>query len=188
MNNQKRTPYFLILSLLVAGCLSISPAANAGDTSSESSEEVSQLLSQLKAAAIALERDAGELAAWAGVKQLSSPSHANRLNAIRDHVNQAGELLAKLNEAREEGASPWQHQAIDRIYPLLKELADNTEATINHFNENRASILFPAYEDYTKAGYDLAKELAALISDYVDYGNHEAEFHRLQEKLQPAES
>ena len=38
------------------------------------------------------------------------------------------------------------------------------------------------------AGYDLAKELAGLITDYVDYGDHEAEFHRLQENLQPTES
>ena len=38
------------------------------------------------------------------------------------------------------------------------------------------------------ADYDLAKELAALITDYVDYGDHEAEFHRLQENLQPTES
>ena len=187
MNSQKRTPYFLILWLLVAGCFSISPAANAGDTSSESSEEVSQLLSQVKTEAIALERDAEDLAAWTRTNQLSSQSHADKLNAIRDHVNQAGQLLAELNEARE-GALPWQHQAIDRIYPLLKELADNTQATINHFNDNRAHIKFSVYGDYANAGYDLAKELAALISDYVDYGDREAEFHRLQEKLQPAES
>ena len=116
---------------------------------------------------------------------MSWESHAGKLNQIKDHVNQAGKLLTKLNEARE-GASPWQHQAIDRIYPLLKELDDNTEATINHFNDNRAHIHFPAYQDYAKAGYDLAKELAALISDYVEYGDHEADFHRLQEKLEPA--
>ena len=107
MNNQKRTPYFLILALLVAGCLSISPAANAGDTSSESSEEVSQLLSQIKTEALALEDDADVLASWAVAKNLSWESHAGKLSEIKDHVNQAGQLLTKLNEARE-GASPWQ--------------------------------------------------------------------------------
>ena len=79
MNSQKRTPYFLILGLLVAGCFLISPAANAGDTSSESSEEVSQLLSQVKTEAIALERDSEDLASWAGTKQLSWESHAGNL-------------------------------------------------------------------------------------------------------------
>ena len=187
MNNQNRTPYFLILALLVAGCFSISPAANAGDTSSESSEEVSQLLSQVKTEAIALEQDSDELAVWARAKHVSWQSHSRKLNEIKDHVNQAGQLLRKLNEAKDT-ASPWQQQAIDRIYPLLKELADNTGMTINHFNDNQDNFHFGAYEDYAKAGYALAQELAALISDYVEYGEHEAEFHRLQEKLNPTQS
>jgi trans-aconitate methyltransferase len=182
MNSQKRTPYFLILWLLVAGCFLISPAANAGDTSSESSEEVSQLLSQVKTEAIALERDSEDLAAWTGAKQMSWESHAGKLNEIKDHVNQAGRLLRQLNEASGT-ASPWQQQAIDRIYPLLKELADNTEMTINHFNDNKDKIHFSAYAEYAKAGYELAHDLAALVSDYVEYGNLEVDFHRLQEKL-----
>ena len=169
------------------GCLSISPAANARDTSSESCEEVSQLISQLKTEAKALEHDADVLASWTGAKQVSWQSHAGKLNEIRDHVNQAGQLLTKLNEAREE-ASPWQQQAIDRIYPLLKELAGNTETTIKHLNDNQGRIHFSPYTDYARANYNLAQELAALISDYVDFGEHEAEFHRLQEKLNSRES
>jgi len=185
MNSQKKTPYFLILSLLVAGCFSISPAANARDTSSGSSAEVSRLLAEVKTEAIALERDAADLHAWTGAKQVGWESHSGKLNLIREHINKAGQLLPRLNEARE-GASPWQHQAIDRIYPLLKELDDNTEATINHFNDNSAHIHFPAYQDYAKAGANLAKELAALLSDYVEFGELEEEFHRLQENLEPA--
>ncbi|MFZ0960589.1 MAG: hypothetical protein WAO35_06755 [Terriglobia bacterium] len=187
MNSQKRTPYILILSLLVAGCFSIAPASNAADTSSGSTQEISQLLSQVKAEAIALEDDADHLALWARGKQMSHASHANRLTMMAQHINQAGELLTELNKARDT-ASPWQQQAIDRIYPLLKELADNTQATINHLNDNDSNVKFSAYEDYTKAGYDLAKELATLVSDYVEFGEHEAEFHRLQEKLQSTAS
>ncbi|MGD0224781.1 MAG: hypothetical protein ABSF71_20825 [Terriglobia bacterium] len=187
MNSQTKTPYFLILSLLVARCFLVAPAAKAVDTPTESSEEVSQLLSQVKTEAIALERDSDELAAWTRAKQVTWQSHGRKLNVIRGHVNRAGELLTKLNEARE-GASPWQHQAIDRIYPLLKELADNTQATINHLNDNQSNVHFSPYTDYAKANYDLAQELAALVSDYVEFGEHEAEFHRLQEKLQSSGS
>jgi hypothetical protein len=186
MNSQKRTPYTLILSLLVAGCFSISPAAKAADTSSGSSQEIRQLLSQANTEAIALEQDSDQLARWTQAKNLSWESHAAKLSAIKDHVNKAGELLTKLNEARAEGASAWQHQAIDRIYPILKELADNTETTINHLNDNSANIHFTAYQDYAKAGYDLARELAALVSDYVEFGEHEEAFHSLQEKLSAA--
>jgi hypothetical protein len=187
MNIQKRTPYFLILSLLAAGCLLISPNASAGETSSGSSEEVTQLLSQIKTEAIALRDDTDVLASWTRSKQVSWESHAGKLDEIKEHVNQAGELLDKLNKARDGGASQWQHQAIDRVYPLLKELADNTEATMSHFKDNKSTIHLSAYGDYAKAGYTLAKELTTLISDYVDFGDHEAEFHRLQDKLQPNE-
>jgi hypothetical protein len=38
------------------------------------------------------------------------------------------------------------------------------------------------------AGYDLAKELAALITNYVDFGDHDTEFQRLQENLEPTEN
>lgn len=184
MNTQKSTiPYLVILGLVVAGCFLISPAAPAGEIPSGSDAEIRQLLAQVKTEAIALEHDADSLFAWARAKQVSSRSHSESLISMKDHINEAGKLLAKLHEARDT-ASPWQQQAIDRMYPLLKELADNTQAMINHFNEDKAHIGFAAYEDYAKAGYGLAKELASLISNYVDYGDQEAEFHRLQEKLQ----
>ena len=186
MKSQKRTPYILILSLLVAGAaFSISPAAKAADTSSGSSQEIRQLLSQIKIEAVALERDAQDLATFARTKQLSWESHAAQLSMISEHINKGGELLTKLDGARGT-ASAWQHQAIDRIYPILKELDDNTEATINHLKDNQSNVHLPAYEDYAKAGADLAKELAALVSDYVEFGEHEEAFHRLQDKLSSA--
>ena len=187
MNSQTRTSYVLILALLVAGCISISPAAKAADNEAGSSKEIHELLTQVKSEAKALEHDADLVAIWARSKQLSPQTHAVQLNEMREHINQAGQLLQNIHTARE-GASAWQQTAIDRIHPLLKELADNAEATISHFNDNRNRIQFSEYENYTKASYDLAEELAALISDYVDYGDHEAEYHRLQEKMQTAGS
>jgi hypothetical protein len=171
------------MALLAAGCFLISSPAPAGNTPSESSQEVNQLISDVKTEAIALERDAELLASWTQAKQITWQSHSGKLNEIKDHINQTGRLLKQLQEARDT-ASPWQQQAIDRIYPLLKELADNTETTINHFNDNTANIHFTAYQDYAKAGYNLARDLAALVSDYVEYGNLEVDFHRLQEKLE----
>lgn len=188
MNINKTTPYFLvILALLVAGCFSISPAARAADPEAESSQKIRELLSEVKTEAIALERDAHNLDKWARGKQMNPQSHANQLTVMREHINKAGELLAQMNEARH-AASPWQQQALDRIHPLLKELADNTEETINHFNERQSNIHFGPYSDYTKAGADLADELAALVSDYVEFGEHEADYHRLKDKLAPATS
>jgi hypothetical protein len=179
-----KTTYLLALTLLLAG---IWPGAKVAVASPGSSEEISMLLADVKAEAIALERDAEDLAVWTRAKQMAWQSHAEKLNLIREHVNEAGQLLTKLTEARG-AASPWQQEAIDRIYPLLKELADNTETTITHFKDGKDRIHFPPYTDFARANYDLAQDLAALVSDYVEFGEHETEFRRLQEKLQPAAS
>jgi hypothetical protein len=183
MKTQKRTtPYLLLMTLAAAGCFLIPSAAQAEETSSGSSQEVNQLLSEVKSEAIALERDCDYIAIWAGGKQPGWKSHAGQLSLIREHINKAGRLLTNLHDVRDT-ASPWQQQAIDRIYPMLKELADNTEEMINLHKDHGSAFRFSEYRDYAKAGYELAEDLAALVRDYVEYGEHEAEFHRLHEKL-----
>jgi trans-aconitate methyltransferase len=184
MKTQKKTIfYFLFVGLLAAGCFLTSSPSPAEDTPSEASPEVNQLLADVKTEAVGLEQDCGEIAAWTGTTGVSWQSHAINLNLIREHINQAGRLLKQLQEARVT-ASSWQQQAIDGIYPLLKQLADNTEAMIQHLNENQSKTHLTPYTDYAKSGYELARDLAALVSDYVDYGNLEVDFHRLQEKLE----
>jgi len=186
MRTQKRTMfYFLLMGLLAGGCFLISSPAPAEDTPSGSSQEVNQLLSEVKTEAIALERDCDEIATWTSTMGLSWQSHASNLIRISEHINRAGRLLKQLQDVRHT-ASPWQQQAIDGIYPLLKQLDDNTEAMINHLNDNQSRIHFSPYTDYAKAGHELARDLASLVSNYVEYGNLEVEFHRLQDKLDSA--
>jgi hypothetical protein len=57
---------------------------------------------------------------------------------------------------------------------------------INHLNDKKSALHLSEYGDYAKAGYELAKDLAALVSDYVEYGKLEVDFHRLQERLDSA--
>ena len=164
MKAQKRsTAYLLPVALLAAGCVWISPAAQAADNPSGSSQEVNQLLSQVKTEAIALEEDCDQIATWTRGRQLSTASHGRKLIEIGDHINQAGRLVRQLHDARDT-AAPWQQEATDRIYPLLKELADNTQAMIDHLNESGSALYLSEYSDYAKAGYELAHDLAALVS------------------------
>ena len=186
MNNHKKTTLFLFLALLVVGAFTISPAAQASEASGAGSEEVSNLLSKVKDEVRLLERDAADLDSFVRSK-LSWQSHADKITQMKDHINHAGELLAQLHDERA-AASPWQQEAIDRISPLLKELADNTTATIAHLNDNQSNIhVSPALREYADKHYQVARELAALVTDFVNYEEHEAEFRRLQEKLQLAE-
>jgi hypothetical protein len=183
MKTQKRALAFLLFTgLLVAGCFLVSSAAPAVDTPSGSSEEVNQLLSQVKTEAIALERDCEEIAGWAGDEQSSWESHAGKLNLIVEHTHRAGRLLTKLHQARAT-ASPWHQQAIDRVSFLLEEIDNVAAAMIHRFSADTAHVHSAVYQDYANVGSKLAKELGSLISDYVGYGDKEADFHRLQENL-----
>jgi hypothetical protein len=185
MNNRNWTALPLILALLVASYLAVSLAAKAAETTSEDSEQVTKLFAETKTEAVELKEDALQVEMFAR-SQVSWQSHAGKLEEIRQHVNRAGRLLAQLNEARHT-ASPWQQKAIDSIHPLLKELADNVQATVEHFNNHKDHLQVSSYSDYVSTNSELATNLAALIKDYVDYAEHKAHYQRLQQKLQIAE-
>ena len=170
----------LALSLVAIG-FAVSPVWGG----SKDSKEVSGLLADVKTEAIQLRHDADELKSFTH-SSLSWESHTRKVEEIKGHVNNAGELLSKLENAKGE-ASPWQQQAIDRITPMLKELASNTTATIEHLNQRPKLLHTSPYADYVDANYEVASSLEELISDYVDYGKSKARSEELTSKLEVPE-
>lgn len=186
MNKQRITPFLLVFAALVAGFLILSTPAQSATASGEDSKQVSRLLQDAKLEAHELEMDVEKMETFTN-SDLSRSSHADQFNYISEHINKSGQLLTKLQNAREEG-SLWQQKAIDEIEPLLRELADNTKAAIEYFNDNQEPVRFSAtYREYLKANHELSVELAALITDYVDYGFHKSQFERLGEKMMASE-
>jgi hypothetical protein len=181
MTNYRRLLFPSILVLLAAGYLMISPATRALASSIGDSKEISTLLSEAKSESIELREDAEKMETFTRSK-VSWETFAMQINKIRDHVNKTGELLAKLNQVRETGSS-WQQQAIDHLTPALKELAENTESTIEHLNENKRLVHSEELEDYCLVNYELAKEFTGLVGDFIDYGETEARFAELQKKV-----
>jgi hypothetical protein len=157
-------------------------AASAADQMPDS-EQVSELLSQVKTHAFQLKEDAGTLESFTHNAGLSWHSHAAVLTRMKEDINEAGRDLTKLEEAKK-SASPWQKTAIERIQPLLKELAGNTEQAINYGNENQKRLFTEPYKDYLEANADLSSELASTISDFVDYGNTKERLDALERKLE----
>ncbi len=149
------------------------------EESVQDSEQITELFQKAKAETAQLQRDSHDLIAYHR-SPLSWQSHAFQLGQIKEHVNEVGELEQQLRDARESG-SPWQQEAIDRINPLLQELADNLTSTINHLNEHRNGLFASPYPEYVRANADLADKLHALISDSVDYGKTKQAFQKLQE-------
>lgn len=143
--------------------------------------EASRLLQQAKTSAAQLRRDTAQMETYAKSK-ITWEGHAHQISAIKEHVNDAGKVLAQLHDASE-GAEPWQQDAIDRITPMLHDMASNTEAIINHLNEHQGRTWVPEYQEYVKSNAETANDLHRLISDYLDYGNAKAKSQSLEHSL-----
>jgi hypothetical protein len=179
----KGTVCFSTLASLLVTVISLSPVLQAADTS-EDSKEVSELLSQAKTQAARLKDDAYQMQIFTQ-SQLSAETRATKINAIRDDVNAVVKTVGKLNDASN-AASPWQKTAIDRINPLLREMADHTTSMIDHFNKEKG-LDTQQHKDYVKTNAELADEMSKMISEFVDYGKTKAKFDKLQQQLEVSE-
>jgi hypothetical protein len=149
---------------------------------SNDSAAISKLLSEAKSHAVQAEEHAATLKSYT-TSGLSWESHASQLNAMRLHINDLGRVAKELNDARSEG-SPWQQVAIDRINPLLREMADQLTVTIKHLDAHKDQISMQQYRDYTAANYELSNRTAAMISDLVEYGKAKSKAESLERKLE----
>ena len=165
----------VVLALLAAGYLMIPTALKAVGT--PDSAEVTKLLTDTKAAAVQLKIDSGQMESFARSKA-SWQSYARKLETIRAHINNAGQLVTKLKAAESTG-SPWQQTTIKRVESLLQEMADNLTATIKHLSDNQNRVRFPEFTNYVKSNYALTNDLEALLRASVDYGTDKANFERL---------
>ena len=117
------------------------------------SAQASKLLKDARGLAVQLGRDANQMASFQTLTNWKS--HAEQLNLIGDHINKVGKILADLHQARD-GAEPWQQDAIDKITPLVQELASNTKAIINNLNGDKRTWR-PEYNAYLKSNAERAK-------------------------------
>ncbi len=112
-------------------------------------------------------------------------THAALLESVKEHVNQLGHTIAKLQAERSE-ASTWQQKGIDRVVPLLRELAENTTAAINHLSKNQARPVSGYYSDYLDENAETAHDLNRIISATIEYGHMRDKLEKLEEQIQPS--
>jgi hypothetical protein len=130
--------------------------------------EVTKLLADAREKAAELSRDADEMEALIRT-DASWQTHAEMLESVKEHVNQLGRIAAQLEQKRD-SASQWQQQAIDRMLPVLKELAANTSAAINHLNDNKGPPLeTSSYPQYLKHNAESAHNMSYMIHSIVKY-------------------
>ena len=179
MKIYRGAPALITLSFLAAG---YTLAATKTAIPPDDSPRITQLLADAKAEAVELRHDAEVMETFTRSKH-SVASHGSQITLIREHVNNTGKLLQQLQDAANAGA-PWQQATIERIEPLLKELAANIETTIKYLNENNSRIHFSEFRDTIKANATLAGELESMIRNAVDYGETKDKFDRLSKELE----
>lgn len=169
-------PAILIaLTLLMAG-----PSRVAAQTTTPS--HVDQLLTEAEHFANRAADDSEELETYTRTKA-GWETHAQQLERIREHVNHLGEIVQQLNEVRSE-ALPWQQTAIDRINPLMHEMAMQLTTTIEHLTQNQSRVHMKPYQDYARATYTVNSRAAKVISDIVEYGQAKAKADSLEQQLE----
>lgn len=146
------------------------------------SAEISALLAQAKTHATLAADDAATLQSYTN-SNLNWQTHAKGLENMKEHVNALGRVHKQIVDLRPQG-SQWQQIAIDRIDPLLRDLAAQLTATIQRLNEHPGQVHMPAYRDYVQANYEYASRTAELIHDFVDYDTAKAKVEALEAKLE----
>lgn len=144
------------------------------------SAQTSRLLQQAKMSAIQLRNDSALMESFTR-SRLSWESHTSQINLIKGHINKSGKILADLHDARD-GAAPWQQEVIDRITPLLQEMASNTESIIAHLND-RQQTWHPEYQGYLKSNAEVSTDLSQLIGDYINFGNAKSRMEKMSQSL-----
>jgi len=183
MNNLNRRLRFVPITALAMSAMFSVAQAGATPGATPDSEQVTGLLSETKTHAFRLKEDAEALQSFTRTGGVSWQTHAAVVTRMKEDINEAGRKLTTLDEAKN-SALPWQKTAIDRIYPLFKELAGNTEKAIQYINEKPGRLFQEPYKEYIEANADLSVDLSQMISDFVEYGTSEDRLGELAKKLE----
>jgi hypothetical protein len=179
MRIDSKTKHHLVMAILVA-LFSLSPSALAFPAR-EDHQQLTQLLGEARDEAAELAKDSDEMESLIR-NDVSWETHAVMLDRIKDRVNNMARVVAKLTETRTSG-SELQEQAVDRILPLLKDLAINTTAAINYLNQNKSRPLTDPYNQYLLDNADTAHQLSSTVSSLFEYEKSMTKVEKLKNKL-----
>ncbi len=176
-----------VLALALTPLASASTALSRGPSSPElqswsSEAEASNLLKEIKSLSTRLDTDAATLESFNRNRGLHWQTHADQLALAREHINEIGDRLERLQTIQSEVA-PWQQRAIEEIVPVAANVAAHTESAIQHLNENRTYLFAPVYADHLSSIWEHAGDLKESVDAYLDYGDASDKVDHLQRKL-----
>lgn len=135
----------------------------------ETQKEVSRLLNDIHSSVARTVVHAERIQSWAMQPSgVTAEAHQLELMQARELINAKGRTLLRLNELRSE-ALPWQSQAIDRLKPMLVDLAAHTTEAIDLLNQSSNNRHWNNYRGVIKNMAAAANNARDLISTKLDY-------------------
>ena len=142
---------------------------------------IDDMLATLESKAIEARRDAAVLESKRRNQQLSWQTHADKLNVMKNHINEMGTMHAQLEQMKPK-ATLFQEKAIDAARPHLENMADRVEKGIAWLNEDRRSISKPEYKDNLHGIWNDADQLYRNVDTIIDYHDARMRLHELAEQ------
>ncbi len=171
----------IALTSCLGTALALAPLA-AAHQAVNASPDVWKQLSDFRAAANDADRLAGSLSAAADGRRVSGLTQADYLENLKRDINRMGQEIVALMEARDT-ADPAARKAIEEAYPLLKEMAANTNEAINTVNDNPRALWQPKYLKCVDGLAAEAHQLSSIVGEALKLAKVRHEEQHLEKAL-----
>lgn len=147
----KRALRFTALLSVAALALSI-PVRYAIAAAPPDSNTIPKLLDQVKHHAAEANFDATVLDTYRH-SPVSAGLYAERLNMIKEHANDLFQDYYELQRQRDSG-TPAQREAIDKLDPLVREMATSLTNTYQRMNMHQGRVNMPEFRDGIRENWE----------------------------------
>jgi len=142
-------------------------------------KQAERLLKQIASNAAVAGRHADKLDSLTRAgSRASYETHAAELTGAKEAIHAMGSDFRQLQELRA-SALPWQQSLMDRMQPVLVELANHTTEAIERLNGERHKVSSQEYRDAVGSMYAYAGHARTLVSVNLDYAQAREKLNRL---------
>ena len=151
-----------LLTTALLGLPIVSFAASRPLTPDRDNTPALELMKNLENAANDAADQASMLETAAFAANASWEVHAQKLQALKDDVNEMGRIVSRLEEMRA-SLSPADVDGLDRAAALVKDMAGNSQSAIQFLNTDQQNFWIPSYRKNVTSLVNESSQLAGTV-------------------------